>query len=89
MQCINSVHVKFLKYIDRLRRIQIEYLSGGYLPSLVSRPFKRRRRKGLVLTAHACAGVSIATGRVTIVIVCGFYMTYSSMDDKWRVYNSI
>ena len=57
--------------------------------SLVPMPFKRRRRKGLVHTARACAGVSIATGRVTIVIVCGFCMTYSSMDDKRRVYNSI
>ena len=57
--------------------------------SLVPRPFKRRRRKGLVHTACACAGVSIATGCVTIVIACGFCMTYSSTGDKWRVYGSI
>ena len=57
--------------------------------SLVPRPFKRRRRKGLVHTARACAGVSIATGRVTIVIARGFCMTYSSTGDKRRVYDSI
>ena len=39
--------------------------------------------------ARACAGVSITTGRVTIVIVRGFCMTYNSMDDKRRVYDSI
>ena len=50
---------------------------------------QRRRRKGLVHTAHACAGVSIATSCVTIVIVCEFCMMYSSMGDKWRVYDSI
>ena len=43
--------------------------------SLVPRPFKRRRRKGLVHIARACVGVSIATDRVTIVIVRGFCMT--------------
>ena len=32
-------------------------------------------------THCACAGISIATSRVTIVIVCGFCMTYSSMDN--------
>ena len=57
--------------------------------SLIPRPFKRKRRKGLVHTARACTGVSIATGRVTIVIVCGFCMTYSSMGDKRRVYDRI
>ena len=59
-------------------------------PSFVPRPFKRRR-KGLVHTARACAGVSIATasGRIAIVIVRGFCMTYSSMDDKQRVYDNI
>ena len=50
-------------------------------PSLVPRPF-RRRKKGLVHIAHACAGVSIATGRVTMVIVRGFCMACSSMDNK-------
>ena len=59
------------------------------MPTLVPRPLKRRRRKGLVHTAHACTGVSIATSRVTIVIVRGFCMTYSPMDDKRRVYDSI
>ena len=39
----------------------------------------------MVHTTRACAGVSIATGRVTIVIARGFCMTYSSMGDKRRV----
>ena len=56
--------------------------------SLIPRPF-RRRKKGLVHIAHACAGVSIVTGRVTMVIAHGFCMTCSSMDDKRRVYDSI
>jgi hypothetical protein len=47
------------------------------------------RRKGLVHTARACAGMSIATDCVTIVITHGFYMTCSSMDNKWRVYNRL
>ena len=59
------------------------------MSSLVPRPFKRRRRKGLVHTACACAGVSIANGHITIVIVRGFCMMYSSMDDKRRLYDSI
>ena len=29
------------------------------------------------------------SGRITMVIVRGFYMMYSPMDNKWRVYNSI
>ena len=58
-------------------------------PSLVPRPFKRRRRKGLAHIAWAYAGVSIATGPVTIAIVRGFCMTCSSMDNKRRVYDSI
>jgi hypothetical protein len=33
-------------------------------------------------TACICAGVSIATDCVTIVIACGFCMTCKSMDDK-------
>ena len=41
------------------------------------------------LHAHALGSISIATGRVTIVIVRGFCMMYSSMDDKRRVYDSI
>ena len=41
----------------------------------VPRPFKKRRRKGLVHTARACVGVSIVTDRVTIVIIRGFCMT--------------
>ena len=57
--------------------------------SLVPRPFKGRRRKGLVHTARACAGVSIATGCITIAIVYGFCMTCSSMDDKRKVCDSI
>ena len=63
-------------------------MHGIYCPSLVPRPLYRRR-KDLVHTARACAGVSIATGRVTIEIVRGFCMTYCSMDDKRRVYDSI
>ena len=57
--------------------------------SLVPRPFKRRRRKGVVHTAHASVGISTATGHVTIVILCWFCMTCNSMDDKRRVYDSI
>ena len=37
----------------------------------------------------ACAGVSIVTGCITIVIIHGFYMMCSSTDDKRRVYDSI
>ena len=58
-------------------------------PSLVLRPFKRRRRKCLVHTAYACTGISIATGYATIAIIRGFCMIYSSMDDKRRVYTII
>ena len=52
---------------------------------------RRGWRKGLVHTARACVGVSIATGRVTIVIVHRFCMICSSnnMDDKQRVYDGI
>ena len=67
---------------------KIQKNSNTQTPSLVPRPFKRRR-KGLVHTAHACAGVSIATGRVTTVIVRRFCMTCSSMDDKRRAYNRV
>ena len=58
----------------------IEYIS------LVPWLFKRRRRKGLIHTACAFTGVSITTGHVT---VRGFCITYSFMDDKRRVYDSI
>ena len=61
-------------------------LHGSMHRSLVARPFNRNRRKGLVHTVHTCAGVSIVTGRDTIVIVCGFCMT---TDDKQRVYDRI
>ena len=40
------------------------------------------RKKGLVHIARACAGVSIATGRISMVIYHGFCMMCSSMDDK-------
>ena len=52
----------------------VSTFNSMYNISLVPRPFKRRRRKGLVHTAHACVGFSIATDRVTIVIVRGFCM---------------
>ena len=58
----------------------------GTLELGCTRPFK----EGAWYTLRACAGVSIAaTGCITIVIVRRFCMTYSSMDDKRRVYNSI
>ena len=44
-------------------------ISGVYNSSLVPRPFKRRRREGLVHIARACAGVSIATDRVTFLLL--------------------
>ena len=46
--------------------------------SLVPRPFKR----GLVHIACTCAGISIATSRISMVITCRFCMAYSSVDDK-------
>ena len=48
--------------------------------SLVPTPI-RRRKKGLVHIARACAGVSIATSRVSMVIAHRFCMMCSSMDD--------
>ena len=74
------------RIVDRV--LYIAHASYRDYVSLVPRPFKRRR-KGLVHTARACAGVSVATGRVTIVIVRGFCMTYSFMDNKRGVYDSI
>ena len=71
---------------DRAQEQRMHLCMFFVLISLVPRPW---RRKGLVHIARACAGVSIATDRVTIVIVCGFCMTYSSTGDKRRVYDSI
>ena len=63
--------------------------SNTQTPSLLPRPFTRRR-KGLIHTAHmcaeVCAEVSIATG---CIIVRRFCMMCSSMDNKWRVYDRI
>ena len=44
---------------------------------------------GLVHTACACAGISIAIGRITIVIIRGFCMSCSSMDNKQRIYSRV
>ena len=71
---------------DRAQEQRMHLCMFFVLISLVPRPW---RRKGLVHIARACAGVSIATDRVTIVIARGFCMTYSSTGDKRRVYDSI
>ena len=69
-----------------LTRRWVTTISNHKLACIVaSYPLFRRRKKGLVHIACACAGVSIVTGRVTMVIACGFCMTCSSMDDKRRV----
>ena len=87
--CILLSHIVLFLLIQRVDLGCMGIHCNLWQTSLVPRPFKRKRRKGLVHTACACAGVSIATSRITIVIVRGFCMTYSSMDNKRRVYDSI
>ena len=75
-------HVSKKRQVSRVCR-QLYYASWWWVialevrhvSSLVPRPFKKRR-KGLVHTARTCAGVSIATSHVTIVIARGFCMTW-------------
>ena len=87
MECVTTHHT-FVEFKDDT--MQITQIVGDRRNpnNLIPRPFKRRR-KGLVHTVRTCTGVSILTSHITIVIVCRFCMTCSSMDDKRRVYDSI
>jgi hypothetical protein len=49
--------------------------------NLVPKPSREGERAWY--TSRSCSG------RVTIVIACEFCMTCKSMDDKWRVYDSV
>ena len=85
---LKSLEILIYRYYVHLAIRRILCTKHMLPSSLVPRPF-RRRKKGLVHIARACAGVSIVTGRITMVITHGFCMTCSSMDDKQRVYDSI